>query len=377
MEIPSARGAMFCVLLFLSSLLGSIFILMPFVPLVYLSPRLWRLCADRFVGYWLTFPASLCDFVFGIKFHVSGDLIERNSPALIIMNHRTRLDWLFFWNALYKMDPWLLTTEKISLKAPLKLIPGAGWAMGCGAYMFLDRNLENDRQVMDRMIAYYKDTKQSYQLLLFPEGTDRGARAVFLSDAFAEKNSLPKYKYVLHPRTAGFIHLLQLMRKKDYIKYVYDVIVGYPNGVVSSEMELLRKGRFPKDVHFDTKKYAISEIPTDEEGAVAWLNNVWKEKEKRLERFYTMNEPFEPAGARLIWPIATKGFGYYCAFLFWVISSCVWIYLSVVIPLVRVYIVISCAFYVFCQKRYGGFEYFAEEMMRRRYGTKRERQEQH
>lgn len=65
-------------------------------------------------------------FLFGVKFRVSGDLIKRDKPALIIMNHRTRLDWLFFWNALYKMDPWLLTTEKISLKSELKNIPGAG-----------------------------------------------------------------------------------------------------------------------------------------------------------------------------------------------------------------------------------------------------------
>ena len=64
--------------------------------------------------------------MYGIKFHITGDPIVFGEPALIIMNHRTRLDWLFFWNALYKMDPWLLTTEKISLKAPLKLIPGAG-----------------------------------------------------------------------------------------------------------------------------------------------------------------------------------------------------------------------------------------------------------
>ena len=75
---------------------------------------------------------SMLSFIYRVKFHVTGDLIEHSKPSLIIMNHRTRLDWLFFFSALYKMDPWLLTTEKISLKAGLKQIPGAGWAMGCG-----------------------------------------------------------------------------------------------------------------------------------------------------------------------------------------------------------------------------------------------------
>lgn len=44
----------------------------------------------------------------------------------MVLNHRTRLDWLFFWTALYKMDPWLLVSEKILLKASLKFLPGAG-----------------------------------------------------------------------------------------------------------------------------------------------------------------------------------------------------------------------------------------------------------
>lgn len=66
-------------------------------------------------------------FLFGVDFYVTGDIIDQTKPAIIIMNHRTRLDWLFFWNVLYKIDPWLLTTEKISLKSSLKHIPGAGY----------------------------------------------------------------------------------------------------------------------------------------------------------------------------------------------------------------------------------------------------------
>jgi hypothetical protein len=42
------------------------------------------------------------------------------------MNHRTRLDWLFFWNALWRIEPHLLSSEKISLKGILKYLPGAG-----------------------------------------------------------------------------------------------------------------------------------------------------------------------------------------------------------------------------------------------------------
>ncbi|EPB74910.1 hypothetical protein ANCCEY_05972 [Ancylostoma ceylanicum] len=69
---------------------------------------------------------SLMSYVFGAKVRVRGDMIDHSKPAVIIMNHRTRLDWLYFWNALYKMDPWLCTSEKITLKGVLKYLPGAG-----------------------------------------------------------------------------------------------------------------------------------------------------------------------------------------------------------------------------------------------------------
>jgi lysocardiolipin and lysophospholipid acyltransferase len=121
------NGVVFGILLFVSSLLGSIFLLVPLLPLSFFAPRIYRRIADRLVGYWLTFPCSLIFFLFRVRVHVTGDLIVRDAPALIIMNHRTRLDWLFFWNALYRMDPYLLTQEKIVLKSQLRNIPGAGW----------------------------------------------------------------------------------------------------------------------------------------------------------------------------------------------------------------------------------------------------------
>lgn len=64
--------------------------------------------------------------MYGIKVRTSGDRIEYDQPAIVIMNHRTRLDWLYFWLALWRMNPWLMTTNKIALKELLKHVPGAG-----------------------------------------------------------------------------------------------------------------------------------------------------------------------------------------------------------------------------------------------------------
>jgi len=51
---------------------------------------------------------------------------------------------------------------------------------------------------------------------LFPEGTDLSPSNVIRSNKYAEKNNLPNYKYVLHPKTTGFVFLADTMRKSKF-----------------------------------------------------------------------------------------------------------------------------------------------------------------
>ena len=57
------------------------------------------------------------------------------------------------------------------------------------------------------------------QILLFPEGTDLTKHTKWRSDLYAEKTKLPKYDFVLHPRTTGFTHIVQEMKKGMHAKY--------------------------------------------------------------------------------------------------------------------------------------------------------------
>ncbi|CAJ0589516.1 unnamed protein product [Cylicocyclus nassatus] len=363
------NGVIFVLLIFLTSFLGSIFMLFPLLPFAYYGKKFWRVCADRLVGYWLTFPASLVEYMFGTNFHVTGDLILRDKPAIIIMNHRTRLDWLFLWNALYKMDPLLLTTEKISLKAPLKRIPGAGWAMGCGAFIFLERNFETDKSAISSAIEYYKESGNNYQLLLFPEGTDRSERNALQSHAFAKQNGLPQYDYLLHPRTTGFNYLLDIMRGSDYISNVYDVTVAYEDVIIDTELRLLKEGVFPKNVHFDVKKYDISEIPSDPEKSAAWLKKLWHDKEHKLRKFYEA-EPhkrrLDPSGEGYVWPVKTQGLGYYIAFGFWIMVTAMWLHSIYSYNLIRLYILVVSIFYCYVLRKYNGIEFLVMKWFKAR-----------
>ncbi len=55
----------------------------------------------------------------------------------------------------------------------------------------------------------------SLQLLLFPEGTDKCDKATERSRLYAEKKDLVHYQYVLHPKTTGFVFILQKMRNGE------------------------------------------------------------------------------------------------------------------------------------------------------------------
>lgn len=52
----SWKGIYFALALFLGSFFGSIFMLGPFLPLMFISPAWYRWITDRIVATWLTLP---------------------------------------------------------------------------------------------------------------------------------------------------------------------------------------------------------------------------------------------------------------------------------------------------------------------------------
>lgn len=73
---------------------GSIYIITPLLPLLFVNPRCWRKCMDRLVGVWVAMPAALMTYMFGAKVRVRGDMIDHSKPAVIIMNHRSRCTFI-------------------------------------------------------------------------------------------------------------------------------------------------------------------------------------------------------------------------------------------------------------------------------------------
>jgi len=85
--------------------------------------------------------------------------------------------------------------------------------MQSAGYIFLHRKWDIDEKIMTRCISYFSKVKHKPQVLLFPEGTDLTPSTLKRSNKFAEDYNLPKYEYILHPRTTGFGFLVEKMRE--------------------------------------------------------------------------------------------------------------------------------------------------------------------
>ncbi|CAJ0942744.1 unnamed protein product, partial [Mesorhabditis belari] len=369
------KGWVFAAILYFSALFGVFYVLVPLSPLVFFSPSIFRHLTDRMIGLWLILPSGLLKLGYGSKVNVIGDAVDHSEPALIIMNHRTRLDWLFFWMGLYQQDPWLLTSEKITLKSILKYVPGAGWAMQINSYIFLERSFETDKSKLQRILNYFSQIGMNYQVLLFPEGTDKCPRATERSRVYAEKKGLVHYQYLLHPRVTGFVFMIQEMRKTDYIKYIYDVTVGFDDKIVQSEADFVLHGVVPKQVHFQTRKIPITELPTDDKELGQWLVKLWAEKEEKLKRFYLRESKekttFPNTANGQSWPMRNRDNHLQNIIIFvWIVVTSLWGIGYLFLPLQWIYSILCCSLMIGVYYRFGGWEWLAIDIFNQRMARK-------
>lgn len=66
--------------------------------------------------------------IFGTEVHISGDKILSTENSIILLNHRTRVDWNFFWAVMYFGSKPRSHRAKMVLKDPLRHVPSLGTA---------------------------------------------------------------------------------------------------------------------------------------------------------------------------------------------------------------------------------------------------------
>ncbi|KAK8726082.1 hypothetical protein OTU49_010371 [Cherax quadricarinatus] len=164
---------------------------------------------------WECYAVALMEVVFGVRFFLSGDLIRPEETSIIILNHRNRLDWNFFWGALAHATYPPTHNCKIVLKSGIRKFPGLGWIMQMSCFLYIRRRWEDDQRLMNNVLDYFRDIDHTFQVLLFPEGTNLTPATQKKSNEYAQKTGLPCLTHVLHPRTTGFTFLVNKLRNSE------------------------------------------------------------------------------------------------------------------------------------------------------------------
>lgn len=291
----------------------------------------WRRWTSFWVATWMGLTAFLIEALLGVRFVVSGvPLVD--DAHLLMMNHRTRLDWCLLWPV--QLRARVLHHVKIMLKAPLMAVPFGGWSVACGVrgartrrsrpahtlrvcllrshtaprplpppcpppsrpsrsmqfarFMFLRRRWDADAAYMDAMCRLIAaDAAEPYGLLIFPEGTDLHPEGAVKSDAYAHANGLPRVRYTMHPHARGFVHAVRTLRSAARpLQSVCDATIAFSGGPIAQGEDALWTGAMPSRVHVHVDSYAAGSLPADDDGLAAWLAARFAEKEAALEHFY-------------------------------------------------------------------------------------------
>jgi len=234
--------------------------------------------------------------IIGTELIVTGDNITQEmmgERALVILNHRTRLDWMFVLG--FYLREGRLWNFRAIVKEQLKYMLPFGWPMQLAGFIFLARNWEIDQSYIEQVIGHLGRKQYPTQLLVFPEGTDKTENTSERSNVFAAKQGLPPMHYTLHPRRTGFMYLVERMRAFNNIDAVYDLTMAFRDRIPQSEKCFFTyddKIGMPKEVHFHLKRHAIDALP-EGEALGDWLQKTWTHKDARLARFYEKDFKFQ------------------------------------------------------------------------------------
>ena len=111
---------------YLSICIGFFYLYAPLLPFLFLKRRWYRKLTDVLFSAWESFNVSLLEICFGYSTWLSGDQLRPEENSLILLNHRTRVDWNFFWAALLHGTSPPAHNAKLVLKDEVKEIPGVG-----------------------------------------------------------------------------------------------------------------------------------------------------------------------------------------------------------------------------------------------------------
>jgi len=174
-------------------------------------------------------------------------------------------------------------------------VPVVGTALKAMGFVFLSRNWESDKRVMNQGFASLKNAGTTFWFFMHPEGGRITKEKTRVGHIFAESRNLPKLDHVLLPRVKGFTTTVSAI--DDSIGAIYDLTIAYakpPPSLLSLAMgPWFKTGTAPSPIDICVRRFPISNLPKSEEEIKNWLYQLYKEKDETLG-YWKKHNKFPP-----------------------------------------------------------------------------------
>jgi 1-acyl-sn-glycerol-3-phosphate acyltransferase len=198
------------------------------------------------------------------QMRVSADgnlVLDFPNRLVLIANHQIYTDWLYLW--------WI------------------AYCNGMHGRLYI---ILKEPHMADALAKLNKPSEPMW-LMLFPEGTNLAPSTREKSAAWAKKQGMKDMFHTLIPRSTGLQFCLQELHGTT--EYLYDCTVAYegvPRGQYAQDIFTLKagylEGRPPKSVHMYWRRFAIKDIPFQNEKTFdLWLIARWREKDLLMENY--------------------------------------------------------------------------------------------
>ncbi|XP_063701440.1 1-acyl-sn-glycerol-3-phosphate acyltransferase gamma-like [Culicoides brevitarsis] len=262
----------------------------------------------RYLMYYLCY-SFYCQLVFiadwwagcKIKIYISKEDLATcgKEHGLLLMNHFYEVDWLLGWVFCDKIG--VLGNCKAYAKKAIQYIPTIGWAWKFAEFVFLERNLQKDREIIGKQIRKILAYPHAVWLLLNAEGTRFTKTKHEASVKFAEERGMTPLQYHLIPRTKGFTVSLPYL--KENCPNVYDINLAITDDQVEkATISNLLKGE-GVEAHMYVQRYDTKSIPDGEEAAAEWLQELFRHKDRMQQNFHKHGSFFHGLDIAPIEPI--------------------------------------------------------------------------
>jgi 1-acyl-sn-glycerol-3-phosphate acyltransferase len=226
-------------------------------------------------------------YLYGFKSKIlyEGNYNITDKVDIIIGNHISTIDFIIYLSIIRLFDhrPFYFI-----LKKSIILIPGAGFIIGLGKDIKLNRKFEDDIDNLNKSISAIKEGV----LILLPEGTRFTQEKLKKSQDFSRENNLTVFNNILFPKMKGLFTILNILKSNNRLGNIIDFTIQIQNFI---KVQIYTKEIFKKefgDTYCIINSYTVPDILLDKyDDFKKWfISKIWEKKDLLLDNIQNITD---------------------------------------------------------------------------------------